>query len=289
MRKIEYSNLPNFFCNTITTEKNNSLNLIQLGWDKCFPKSMYSHYRDMYIIHIIKTGSGTIETNDKKYVLKENDAFIVRPNELLVQIADENEPWELYFFAFDGSLAKPLVEKSVFASNPYTTIEDSSICQYIFDSAIELIDNPMRTIYTLNCLTKLLTYFESQSNISIFGENNHTITIQQKYVSFVQKYIDTNYSKAIKVSEIAAQLNVNRSHLYRVFKENTNTSIENYLVLVRINKARSFLEDTNFPASTIAAMTGYAYYPTFFKTFKRITGLTPIQYRNKSRKSLKNK
>lgn len=273
---------PRFFINTPTIEHDNFINLLQVGWDKCDAGYTYSHFRDMYIIHYIKSGKGTIETNDNKYHLSQGDAFIVRPRILTVQTADLKEPWELYFFAFSGDYAKELVEKTVFKNNTISVAtKDPTFWKTITDSAIDLNITSENKIKQYEYLFRLLSYFD-------FSTSPYTLNIEdsgkyQKYVSEIQQYIQSNYSKTIKISELADILNVSRSHLYRVFKDSTGSSIEEYIVAVRMNAARSLLEDTDFSAASISTLIGYSHYSTFFRMFKMYTGITPLDYRRKSR------
>lgn len=273
---------PRFYCNTLSTQKNSFINLVQVGWDKCAPSYTYSHYRDMYIIHYVKSGAGTVETNGHRYNLSQHDAFIVRPNILTVHTADADDPWELYFFSFSGSFAEEILQKTVFKDNTVSvSTNDATFWKTITDSALELNIAPQRELQSYEYLFKLLSFFDISN--SPFDTNFDDTGAYQKYISEVQKYIQSNYAKAIKISELADLLNVSRSHLYRIFKESTGTSIENYLVTVRMNAARSLLEDTEFSAASISSLVGYAHYTTFFKMFKLYTGLTPQQYRAKVR------
>jgi len=275
---MEENTMPTFFCNTLNIPKNEYINLLQVGWDKCAPQYTYSHYRDMYIIHFVKSGAGTIETNGRRYTLSKNDAFIIRPDVLTVQSADKEEPWELYFFGFNGKLADELVEKTVFRNNTVSiSLKEEDPWKAILDAAIELNADRCSPITSFEYLFKLISFFDAHSKIYISRQNESSV--YQKYITTVQEYIQFNYSKPIKVSHIAEQLNVNRSHLYRIFMKHTGSSIEGYLVTVRINAARSLLEDTDIPATTISSYVGYSHPPTFFKIFKKITGLTPNLYR----------
>lgn len=275
---MENNKMPRFYCNTLSPQQNDFINLLQVGWDKCSPGYSYSHYRDMYIVHFVRSGSGTVETNGKRYVLSQNEAFIVRPNELMVQTTDNSQPWELFFFAFNGTFAKEIVEKTVFKNNTVSvSIQDDALPQLIIDIAAELNENPRHDIRTLEFLFKLLSHFDdTRDHIYSPPDNNNPY---QKYIAAVQEYIQFNYSKSIKISELADQLNISRSHIYRIFKKYTGSSIEDYLVSVRINAARSLLSDTDLPTASIASLVGYAYYSTFFKIFKLHTGVTPKQYR----------
>ena len=124
----------------------------------------------------------------------------------------------------------------------------------------------------------MLSFFEATNNSTSLRKINND-SVYQKYVSTVQEYIQLNFTKQLKISELAARLGLSRSHLYRIFKTCTGKSIEDYVVSVRINTARSLLADTDLSCSSIAMSVGYAHYTTFFKMFKLNTGYTPQQYR----------
>lgn len=280
------NNLPTYFSAILPQEKNDYLNLIVVGWEKCTAEFTYSQYRDMYIIHYIKSGCGTIEKNRRKYQLSANDAFIVRPKELLIQTADKQSPWELYYFAFNGKLAEQLLEKTVFCnSKTIAHLDENDFPETISSKTIELNDSSPNEIYNLECLSQLLAFFDIKKMATLPTKKEHNKN--QQYILFVKEYIEANYFKSIKISEIADQLHINRSYLYRIFKDNTNISIQDYLVSIRLNKACTLLNETSLSASSISGLVGYSHYPTFFKIFKRFTGLTPVEYRNQKNNNIK--
>ena len=272
----------NFFCTILSAVEKNHINLLQVGWDRCAPRYTYTNFRDMYIIHFVKSGHGVFETNGKKYYINPNDAYIVRPNTLAVQTADEKDPWEFCFFAFNGDLAEYYVEKTAFKDNTVSvTIENEKIWQTMYDIAIELNNNSSSEMHNIECLYKMLSFFEVADS-SLEGELED-YKLYHKYVYATKRYISFNFSKQLKISDIAKQLNINRSYLYRIFKESTGKSMEEYIVSTRINEARRLLDDTDLPISAISELVGYAYSSTFFKMFKTITGFTQQEYRNKNK------
>lgn len=276
---INREDLPRFYSYSLYSQKNKHINLLQLGTHKCNSNDTYSHYRDMYIIHIVKSGIVTVETGGHRYKLSKNDVYLVRPHQLIIQTADPKDPCELYFFAFDGGLSEELINKTVFKNNTiFSTLKDETIFQQITDMAVELNLNPSRDIFTYRYLFELLSYFNSCDDY-LLAEKNNTDSYYQKYITAIQEYIHSNYAKSIKISELATQLGLSRSHLYRIFKADKGISIEDYLIKVRINAACSLLTDTQFSCVAIASLVGYSHYTTFFRIFKQHIGITPQQYR----------
>ena len=78
---------------------------------------------------------------------------------------------------------------------------------------------------------------------------------------------------------IANFLNIERTYLYRLFKDITGTSPQEYLLDYRIRRACSLLKDTKLPVSDIARSVGYDDSLYFSRLFKQKKGRTPTQYR----------
>ena len=266
---MNHLSMQNFFCTNLSPNKNSPINLLQIGWDKCSPGYTYSNFRDMYIIHYTKSGYGVFETNGQRYNIQPNDAYIVRPNTLAIQTADLENPWEIYYFAFNGELAGYFLEKTLFKDNTVSvTTLGNTIWQFIIDIIIELNNNPVLEFHYLEYLFKLLSYFEAKDITAPAAMDE--FSLNDKFIYTVKKYISMNFSRTIKISDIANQLNINRSHLYRIFKEKTGRSLEEYLVTTRLNEARRLLDDTSFSVSAISNLVGYPNSSSFFKLFKSI-------------------
>ena len=90
-----------------------------------------------------------------------------------------------------------------------------------------------------------------------------------------------NYSKNISLKSVAQHVFVSDSYLSRIFKEDMNMSFVEYLTDIRIKKAIELIKTTNLPNYTIAEKIGYENINYFGRVFKKITDLTPTQYRNK--------
>lgn len=119
---------------------------------------------------------------------------------------------------------------------------------------------------------------DSQTQFAIFkGQKNHGDTeIQQ-----VQDYIERNYEDKITIDDLVSLTNVGRRTFERRFKEaTTNTPIE-YMQRVRIEAAKKFFEASRKNVSEVMYGVGYTDTKAFRDIFRKITGLTPIEYRNK--------
>lgn len=119
---------------------------------------------------------------------------------------------------------------------------------------------------------------DSQSQFAIFkGQRNHGDAEIKK----VQDHIEKHYEDKITVESLATLINTGRRTFERRFKEATNNTSIEYIQRVRIEAAKKFFEASRKNISEIMFDVGYTDTKAFRDTFKKITGLTPIEYRNK--------
>jgi transcriptional regulator GlxA family with amidase domain len=124
---------------------------------------------------------------------------------------------------------------------------------------------------------------DSQYQFAMFkGQKNHADPGIQK----VQEYIERNYEEKITVDDLASLLLVGRRTLERRFKEATNNTPLEYIQRVRIEAAKKFFEASHKNVSDVMYGVGYTDTKAFRDVFKKVTGLTPIAYRNRFAKSV---
>lgn len=100
----------------------------------------------------------------------------------------------------------------------------------------------------------------------------------------VQIYIQRNYQKDLTQDFIASLFYLNRSYLSTLFRQKTGMKFVDYLNDVRIEKSKEMLSGTSRKMYQISKAVGYDNPKYFFRIFKKKTGMTPEQYREKSEK-----
>jgi len=94
-------------------------------------------------------------------------------------------------------------------------------------------------------------------------------------------YIHNNFERDISLGDIAKFVFLSPSYFTRAFKEETGVSPINYLLKVRIERAKELLAETGMKVSEIALNVGFSNQQRFNEMFKKYTKLTPLQYRKK--------
>lgn len=122
---------------------------------------------------------------------------------------------------------------------------------------------------------------ESQSAFAMFqGQKDHTdLAIKQ-----AQEFIEENIPERITIDELADLVALGRRSFERRFKTATNNSVLEYINRVKIECAKRSFETSRKNSTEVMYEIGYTDTKAFRTIFRKITGLTPIEYRNKYNK-----
>jgi transcriptional regulator GlxA family with amidase domain len=119
---------------------------------------------------------------------------------------------------------------------------------------------------------------KSQSPFIMFnGQKKH----EDEPIKKAQEFIEENLSEKISVEELASQFAIGTRHFARRFKKATNNTPAEYIQRVKIEAAKKQLENTPKNVNEVMYDIGYMDVKTFRMVFKKITGLSPIDYKHK--------
>ncbi|MEP6749852.1 MAG: helix-turn-helix domain-containing protein [Bacteroidota bacterium] len=123
----------------------------------------------------------------------------------------------------------------------------------------------------------------SQSPFIIFqGQKSHL----DEPVKKAQEFIENNFEEKITVDQLASMLALGRRNLERRFKKATSNTVVEYIQRVKMEVAKKGLESSRENVNEVMYNVGYTDTKAFRTTFKKITGLSPVQYRNKYSRAL---
>jgi transcriptional regulator GlxA family with amidase domain len=122
---------------------------------------------------------------------------------------------------------------------------------------------------------------EDQLSFIIFqGQKDH----EDDSIRKAQEFIEKNFQEKITVDQLASLLALGRRNLERRFKRATSNTVTEYIQRVKVEAAKIRLESSRENVNEVMYQVGYTDTKAFRNTFKRLTGLSPIQYRNKYNK-----
>lgn len=124
---------------------------------------------------------------------------------------------------------------------------------------------------------------QSQAAFMIFnGQKEH----DDEAIRMVQHVIEQTYSNRLSVDELAEKASMGRRSFERRFKRATGNTVIEYMQRVRIEAAKRNLETSRKNVNEVMFDVGYSDTKAFRDVFKKVTGLTPVEYRNKYNKQV---
>lgn len=119
---------------------------------------------------------------------------------------------------------------------------------------------------------------DTQSPFIIFGgQKGH----DDEPILKAQEFIEQNFQDKISIEQLASMLAISRRNLERRFKKATSNTAVEYMQRVKIEAAKMKLESSRDNVNEVMYNVGYTDSKAFRNTFKKITGLSPVEYRNK--------
>jgi YesN/AraC family two-component response regulator len=94
------------------------------------------------------------------------------------------------------------------------------------------------------------------------------------------QYINQNYSEHLTLDQVAGVAALSPTYLSGLFKAEVGQNFTEYVVQLRLERAKQLLRQTDLPLADIAQMVGFDTQQYFNRVFKQKTGQTPLQYRN---------
>ena len=122
---------------------------------------------------------------------------------------------------------------------------------------------------------------DSQAAFAMFkGQKEH----KDIEIKKAQEYIEANFHDKITIDELADKFGMGRRSFERRFKKATNNTVIEYIQRIKVEAAKRSFETSRKNISEVMYDVGYTDTKAFRDVFKKITGLTPIEYRNKYNK-----
>ena len=141
-------------------------------------------------------------------------------------------------------------------------------------------------IYKINILDERKEIRKALLNIRSYSTQEKT-NFQNEHVATLQRILlqEKEYlNPHLSLESLSNRMQLSKSHLSRLINNEIGSSFSEYINTLRIEEAKAHLENPEFSKYTILAIgleAGFSSKTTFNTTFKKITGLTPSQYRKK--------
>lgn len=136
----------------------------------------------------------------------------------------------------------------------------------------------MRDLALMTEPHRIVEWFQGQ--IHSLRKTQQIPPIQEKHrkaVQFMIEYVHQHYAEDITLEQLASQLYISKNYLNQLFKRVTGETFTNYVIRVRIEKAKALLLDGNYLIYEVSEKVGYQNVPYFSTLFKKYCGVSPSE------------
>lgn len=229
-----------------------------------------------YAIHFVLEGKGIYVVNNKSYKVCAGQGFLIEPDIVCSYTADNDKPWRYIYVVFDGNDSDTIVHNAGLDQNfPIFNFdlkrEFTNLLYSIHYACMENNSMGYEAIGYFNLVMSRLI----RQNISSFQEYSSS----EQYIEKAKNYVQQHYSYNITIQELAAHIGLDRTYLYRLFREKLNKSPSEYINDYRLKKAIEMMANEQLTLSNIALSTGFYDYSYFSKQFIKKYHKAPGIYR----------
>lgn len=226
--------------------------------------------RDIYVIECCTGGKGGVSINGRYYPIQKGDCIVLLPGDIIVHYADKTEPREGVWCAVDGMMIKGILKSArITSEQPYAD-----------PRCFEGVRMAMEKMLTNRESEDAGRTFREQACVAeLFGELLRAVPEKKesrRYVDVACRMIEARYDQKLTVSDLAAEVGLERCYFSALFQKEMAVSPYQYLLNYRLKKACALILN-GYKIREAALAVGIPP-ETFSRLFKKHFGVTPGEY-----------
>ena len=245
-------------------------------------------YVHLFRVNYVVRGEALFLIDDQAFPVHAGHAVIIPPRGILTQ-ANPKEEVETYFINFDVS---NLTMRDEFMTRllewfPFYQVRDNErqILRYLFERIFDEAAQPQLgsslIVQNLFCSLLIKMVRMAQQGEAVRDLQPGTLSSTRYLISRAVSYVYQHIGDHLTVKEVADSLNISEIYLYKLFKEHTSQSPQNFILEYRLHLAQEYLSNPDFPIKVIAQQLGFANADYFSACFHKYIGCSPSVYRQR--------
>lgn len=252
---------------------------------KTYPSRL--HYHDYYELVIMEGGSIRYICEDSTCTPTEWDVILIPPGKLHMSVINDDRTCyhrHVFYLYPNAFAAQGLDALTVFLQNrqamavasipPGQTQTFSRLLETL-DKALEQQNDPLEQALALGCTVQIF-YMLNRLQFS-YGSSSPR---RPEKLLAIGRYLDENYTRIHSVEQVAQHFFYSREYVSRIFRRHYGTSVADYIRKRRIALSQKLIA-RGMPITEVSEQCGFETVSTFYRAFRRVTGMSPSAYRHK--------
>lgn len=245
------------------------------GWS--FP--LHAH-EDGCEISFIIDGKSDYYYNSDYYLVSKHYIVVKNCGVVHSETAIADDPVEQICVILKNVHIKGMDENKIV--NGTLSVFDSKEYGEVFDRLFVLLRNEENESIKKEIINLILSIIIKLDNRKeyIYPKNRKG----KEVIAAIKNYLDIHYGEKIVLSDLSKLFYISEYYMCREFKKDIGYSINDYIIDRRMGKASNLLMSSDYSIKDIASMCGYSDIHYFYATFKKRTGMTPVQFKESYKK-----
>lgn len=239
-----------------------------------------SQVLDYFLVHYVVSGKGIFRCMGHEYHLQAGSSFFIFPGELSSYASDEHDPWYYRWVGFRGSQAEAMLNQiNISQHRPIVDTGSRKRLPVLYRHIEQTLRDarPNCDIAAGGYMRLLLAEYAHEREV-FHREQRKPLTDAERQVEQAIRWLTLQYSQPVSIDNMAQSLGYHRTYLSKVFKLHTGMSPMNFLLKIRMERAKLLLFE-NLTIEQVASSVGYADPLYFSKQFKKWHGSSPSDFR----------
>ena len=241
---------------------------------------------DFYTLNYLTEGKMQVEMEGARFTAARGEALLWKPNLPRMIQALPGRPLSYYAMGFEpATVAGDSFSPDRFGLKPFCTVNRRAAMSGLFQrlNRTFLRKDRYRDQECSILGLKILLLLEPRAFPAPFQAEYPDDRPSDERVQDILDYIHRNYKKRIGVNTLASRVLMHPVHFTRFFRKATGLTPHQYILQLKVEKAKDFLLFYNESLTYTAAELGFHDYAHFFRVFKQITGMSPRKFLERSR------
>ena len=271
--------------------------IVTIHYDEYGPNFVFQgEIHNFWELVYVDKGKVQIRRDDEDMILEQGEIIFHRPNEFHSIRSLDSSP---NFFVITFVCSSPVMQHferyttrldkhlKVFvssiireANNTYhISKNDSTISHLPYKSDAPLGGEQLIKNYLEQLLIFLLRSITQKGDISIFPQKENETN---PLVSAIKDYLAVRVEETVRIEDICHEFGYSRSFLSKQFQSQTGESLMSYATGLKIDRAKQLIRETKMNFAQISVLLAFENPQYFCRVFKRRTGMTPTEFKNRA-------
>lgn len=252
----------------------------------------FRHSHDTYELYFLMEGEIYYFVDKETYCLKQNMVALVNREQIHKTSMGQRPYHDRILIQLNDELLRPLLEQNhlfsleAFFSKHYGVMEIKEKDWLLITQNLSAVEQELRTkpenyqtLVKMKMIEILIILYRYRKTARYAQQNQVVQTAKYQKVNEMADYLVSHCETNESLQELASRFYVSKSYICRIFREVTGFTVNEFIMIHRIQKARHLLLHSDYSVTEISELLGFDNISYFEKVFKKHTNITPLKYR----------